>query len=79
MNIITYFVAELYFKDEPDESISGYIFKVGGFDEENATEEEKLADMNVFFYLQDEKDMEGLKDTENGEDFVVTSFDAYYD
>lgn len=74
---ITGYVATVQFNNEP-EPISGYIFKIGSFDEETATEEEILADANVFYYLQNEHEMEQMK--ENGaNDFVVLSYEPLYD
>lgn len=74
---ITGYIATVQFNDEP-ELISGYIFKIGSFDEETATEEECIADANVFFYLQDEQEIEQLK--EHGSvDFIVLSYEPLYD
>lgn len=75
--IITGYVATVQFSDEP-EPISGYIFKIGSFDEDNATEEERIADQNVFYYLQNEKEIEELKEKGN-QDFIVLSYEPLYD
>lgn len=74
---ITGYIATVQFSDEP-EPISGYIFKIGSFDEETASEEEILADANVFYYLQDEQEMELLKTDGGAQDFIVLSYEPLY-
>lgn len=74
---ITGFIATVQFNDEP-EPISGYIFKIGSFDEETASEEEIIADTNVFYYLQDEKEMETLATDKGAQDFIVLSYEPLY-
>lgn len=74
---ITGYIATVQFNDEP-EPISGYIFKIGSFDEETASEEEILADTNVFYYLQDEQEMELLKTNGGAQDFIVLSYEPLY-
>ena len=69
----------LYSFNDESEPISGYIFKIGAFDEENATEEERITDSNVFYYLQDEKEMEILATDKGAQDFIVLSYEPLYD
>jgi hypothetical protein len=71
------FVATVEFLDT-HEVVSGVIFKVGIFDEENATEEEMLADQNVFYYLQDEEEIEILKTGCGAGDFIVLDAEPLY-
>jgi len=74
---ITGYIATVQFNDEP-EPISGYIFKIGSFDEDNATEEEHIADQNVFYYLRDEKEIEVLSSDKGAQDFIVLSYEPLY-
>jgi len=73
---ITGYTVTIQFNDEP-EPISGYIIKVGSFDEETATEQEKIDDQNVFFYIDSPEHIEDLK-KEGAEDFVVLSAEPIY-
>lgn len=73
---ITGYVVTIQFNGEP-EPISGYIIKVGSFEEETETEQEKIDDQNIFFYIDSPEHIEDLK-KEGAEDFVVLSAEPIY-
>lgn len=62
--------------DDADEPENVYI-KVGSFDDETATEQERLEDEKVFFYLDSPEQIETLK-TKGVEDFVVITAEPIY-
>jgi hypothetical protein len=64
-----YYSVGLYYKDEPKKNIEGYIIKEGIEVEDSAEDE------NIFFYVQSEKELKGLMEKDNGQDFVVTSYE----
>lgn len=65
---------EYYWKDTPETTEVGYI-KVGSFNPDTATTEEKKEDELIFYYVDDVKDIESLKDANGVEDFVVTKYE----
>ena len=62
----TGYEATIYYKDEPDDLKVGYLFSEG-----DSTED----DDSIFFYVEDEKEMKSLMQKDNGEDFVVVSYE----
>jgi len=66
VDLAKYIEVSGYFKDEPDQGISGYIFKIGEYDSEN----DDGMDDDIFFYLEEGEPIIGEHD-----DFVVTSFE----
>lgn len=73
------YTVSLYYKDEPKTLIEGSFIKIGTLDVETATEEEKLEDLDVFFYIEQDTDIAGLLDKDSGEDFVIVSYDPVYE
>jgi hypothetical protein len=66
----TYFTASIYFKDKPEEILDGYVFKEGDSNQDGIGYD----DEDIFYYVEDEAEMQRLADYENGQDFVVISF-----
>lgn len=58
--------AVIYYKDEPTDFKSGYLFSEGDSSED---------DDSIFFYVKDEEEMKSLMNKENEEDFVVVSYE----
>ena len=52
MNNKIYYRVDLYWKDEEDQIISGYIIKQGDYIEP-VTPEEEIEDNNIFYYVED--------------------------
>jgi len=63
------YVIEMYWKDEQDKLITGYIVS------DDKPESEEDDDMNVFYYVDDEEELKALMKVDNGEDFVITSYE----
>lgn len=73
-----YYSISLYWKDDIDnpisDPISGYIVKEGDFVEPE-TPQQEAEDAMIFYYIQSEKELKGLMEVDNGEDFVITSYE----
>jgi hypothetical protein len=62
--------------DDSEETENVYI-KVGSFDDETATEQERLDDEKVFFYIDSPEQIETLK-TKGVNDFIVITAESIY-
>lgn len=64
-----YAKAEIWWKDEPIDKTEFVCFKLSTDYTENDSE-----DVNVFFYCNGEEELMELMNVDNGEDFVVLSY-----
>lgn len=69
--------ATVYYKDEGEEQAFTTYFSFGEYNEETGKDTYGVADMRIFFYVEEEEDMRSLS-TPGAEDFVVLSYDIIY-